>query len=132
MNEQTNWYSLLEKPSWAPPAWVFGPVWTVLYCIIFVSFGYVFIKVFKGELPFIVGLPFFLNLLFNGLFTPLQFGLQNNTLASIDILLVLGTLVWAMVAIYPYVPWVAIVNIPYFFWVLFASGLQLTILYLNW
>jgi tryptophan-rich sensory protein len=89
-----NWYSQLVKPSWAPPSWFFGPVWTVLYLIIAVSFGTVFYKAFTGKLPWIVTLPFALNLLFNFAFTPLQFGLKNNLLAAIDIILVVGTLIW--------------------------------------
>jgi len=126
-----NWYQTLIKPEWAPPAWLFGPVWSVLYIIIAISFGYVIYLYFKGVVPFIILLPFILNLLFNFAFTPLQFGLQNNLLASIDILLVLGTLVWALYAIYPYVALVAYVNIPYLLWVSFATFLQLTITYLN-
>jgi tryptophan-rich sensory protein len=51
----------------------------------------------------VVALPFILNLIFNILFTPIQFGLKNNLLATVDILLVLGTLIWALVAIYPHV-----------------------------
>ena len=131
MNE-TMWYSTLIKPTWAPPAWLFGPVWTVLYAIIAVSFGYVFYQVLKGSLPWLIALPFLLNLLFNFAFTPLQFGLQNNLLAAIDIVLVLSTLVWALVAIFPYVPWVTYVNLPYLAWVSFATVLQFTITYLNW
>ncbi len=130
MNE-SNWYQELIRPEWAPPAWLFGPVWSVLYAIIAASFGYVFYLYFKGSVPFIVILPFILNLLFNFAFTPLQFGLKNNLLASLDIVLVLGTLVWALYAIYQYVPWVTYVNIPYLAWVSFATVLQLTITYLN-
>ncbi|MEZ4195653.1 MAG: TspO/MBR family protein [Candidatus Paceibacterota bacterium] len=126
-----NWYQTLIKPEWAPPAWLFGPVWSVLYTIIAVSFGYVFYQYYKGNLPFLVTLPFILNLVFNFAFTPLQFGLQNNLLAAIDIILVLGTLVWAMYAIYNFFPWVVFVNIPYLLWVSFATILQLTITYLN-
>jgi len=129
--ETYNWYSQLIKPEWAPPSWIFGPVWTVLYAIIAVSFLTVFYQVFTKQIPAIVALPFILNLLFNFAFTPLQFGLQNNLLASIDILLVLGTLVWALYVIYPYLPWVTYINLPYLFWVAFASILQLTITYLN-
>ena len=66
-----------------------------------------------GEIPLIIALPFVLNLVFNFSFTWLQFGLQNNALAAIDILLVLGTLIWALVAIYPYLGWLALINIPY-------------------
>src|ERR1035437_5176654 len=130
MNTYTS-YQTLIKPSWSPPAWVFGPGWTVLYAIIAVTYGTVFYKVFTGALPWKVALPFALNLVFNFSFTYFQFGLKNNYLATIDILLVLATLVWALVAIFPYIRWVALVNIPYLLWVAFATVLQLTVTYLN-
>lgn len=126
-----SWYARLIKPAWAPPSWLFGPVWTVLYTIIAVSFGYVGYLYVQKRIPFIVLLPFILNIVFNALFTPVQFGLRNNWLASADILLVLGTLVWCMASIFPYARWVAYINIPYLLWVCFATVLQLTITYLN-
>jgi tryptophan-rich sensory protein len=132
--ETYNWYSTLIKPTWAPPAWLFGPVWTVLYAIIAVSFGTVFYKAFTKQIPWMVALPFALNLFFNFIFTPIQFGLKNNLLASLDILLVVGTLIWAFYAVWYAVPelrWVVYVNIPYFLWGTFATCLQLTITYLN-
>jgi len=129
--EMNTWYQTLTKPEWAPPAWLFGPVWATLYTIIAVSYGYVGYLYFKGVIPFAVLLPFLLNLLFNFLFTPLQFGLQSNLLAAIDIVLILGTLLWALVVIYEYAPVVTYVNIPYVLWVSFATVLQLTITYLN-
>ena len=131
MTEAYNWYQTLVRPSWAPPSWLFGPVWSVLYLIIAISFGFVFYQVFNKVLPVIILVPFILNLIFNFLFTYFQFGLRNNVLASIDIVLVLGTLVWFMVAIWPYFKWVALVNIPYLVWVSFATVLQITITYLN-
>lgn len=85
----------------------------------------------KKEITLIVALPFAVNLIFNFAFTPLQFGLNNNLLAAIDILLVLSTLIWAMVAIYPHARWIAYIQIPYLLWVSFATVLQLTITYLN-
>lgn len=127
-----NWYRQLIKPPWAPPGWLFGPVWSVLYILIAISFGKVFILFFQKQIPFIVVLPFILNLVFNFAFTPLQFWLQNNLLASVDILLVLITLVWAMVTIYPHTRWIAYIQIPYLLWVCFASVLQLTVTYLNY
>ena len=96
-----NWYSQLIKPSWSPPAWIFGPVWTFLYILIAISFGKVFLMFFQKKVSFIVILPFILNLIFNFAFTPLQFGLKNNLLAAVDVILVLGTLIWAVIAIYP-------------------------------
>ncbi|MCR4333710.1 MAG: tryptophan-rich sensory protein [Patescibacteria group bacterium] len=130
MNTYTSYQELI-KPSWSPPSWVFGPVWTILYAIIAVTYGTVFYKAFTGALPWKVALPFALNLVFNFSYTYLQFGLKNYTLASVDILLILGTLIWALMAIYPYIKWVALANIPYLLWVSFATVLQLTITYLN-
>jgi tryptophan-rich sensory protein len=126
------WYQMLVRPSWAPPSWIFGPVWTVLYIAIAVSFGAVFYRVVTKKLDRAVALPFALNIIFNIFFTPLQFGLKNNALATIDILCVLGTLVWALFTIYPRMKWVAYVNIPYLVWVSFATVLQITITVLNW
>ena len=130
MNEY-NWYSQLIKPSWSPPAWLFGPVWTFLYILIAFSFGNVFVMFLQHRITFYILLPFILNFIFNLIFTPIQFGLQNNLLAAVDILLVLGTLIWAIIAIYPHAKWIAYVQIPYLLWVSFATILQLTITYLN-
>ena len=126
-----NWYSQLKKPSWAPPSWLFGPVWSVLYILIAVSFGKVFWMAGQGALPFMIALPFILNLFFNLIFTYIQFKLKNNLLAALDIILVLITLKLSMWAIFPYTPWVAYLLIPYLLWVCFATVLQLTITYLN-
>ena len=131
MNE-ASFYVELIRPAWAPPAFLFAPVWAALYFIIAISFGYVFYKAVKKEISFIIALPFILNLIFNFAFTPLQFGLQNNLLALIDILLVFATLIWAMIAVYPKLKWIALVNIPYLLWVSFATILQGVIVYLNW
>ncbi len=128
------WYQTLIKPFWSPPAWIFGPVWSVLYVIIAVSFSTVFYKAFTKQIPRAVALPFVLNLIFNFAFTPIQFGLKNNLLASLDIILVLITLVWALCAVWqasPNLRWVVYANIPYLLWVTFATCLQLTITYLN-
>jgi tryptophan-rich sensory protein len=126
-----NWYSQLIKPSWSPPAWLFGPVWTFLYILIAISFGKVFLMFFQKKVSFVVILPFIFNLIFNFAFTPLQFGLKNNLLAAVDVILVLGTLIWAIIAIYPHARWVAYIQIPYLLWASFATVLQLTITYLN-
>jgi tryptophan-rich sensory protein len=131
MNNAYSWYSQLKKPKFAPSSWIFGPVWTILYILIAISYGYVGYLFYKGQIPFMVVLPFILNLIFNFAYTPIQFGLKNNYLAAIDILLVLGTMILAFVSIYPYVSWIFYMNIPYLLWVSFATFLQLTVTWMN-
>lgn len=130
--ETYEWYQELIKPNWAPPAWLFGPVWTILYILIAISFSYVAYLYVKKKISFLVLLPFLLNIIFNLAFTWIQFGLQNNLLAAIDVILVLTTLIWALGTIYHHKKWVAFVNIPYLLWVSFATVLQLTITIVNW
>jgi translocator protein len=131
MTSTAIWYANLKQPFFAPPAWVFGPVWSILYIVILASFGYVMYLAIRNRLPWADFLPFGLNLVFNFAFSPLQFGLKNNLLASIDILLILGTLLWALRTIWIRIRWVAYVNILYLLWVSFATVLQLSITWLN-
>ncbi len=130
MPEATEYMNYIQ-PSFAPPAWIFGPVWSVLYVLIAISFGYVFFQVLKKRWPKMVAVPFVINLVANLLFTPVQFGLNNLPLASVVILVVLVTILWSMKAVWPYAKWVAYLQIPYLLWVSFATVLQLTITVLN-
>jgi len=129
--DTTNWYRTLNKPSWAPQEWVFGTVWSMLYPIIFAVNIYVLIMFTKGKIGLLVALPFWLNLFFNFIFTPLQFGLRNNWLATIDIYLILATIIWAIVAIWPISKLVAIAFVPYLVWVDIATALQTYIAFQN-
>lgn len=131
MNEAMPWYKTLIKPSFAPPSNVFGIVWSILYPIIFITYGYTIYLIVKKELPVQLLTPLILNLVFNLLFSPIQFGLQNNFLAAIDITLVLGTLVWFIVLMYPYSKALALVQVPYLLWVALATILQFSITWLN-
>lgn len=131
MTTKYNWYNELIKPTWAPPSWLFGHVWTVLYFIIAITFTIVFYNVATKKIPLIIGLPFVLNLIFNFAFTPIQFGLRNNFLASIDIILILFTLIWAIISVYKYLPIISFLQIPYLLWVIFATVLQIKITILN-
>ena len=137
-NTTYKYFSELIKPTWAPPPSIFGIVWPILYILIAISFGKVFILLFQKQISFWVALPFILNLIFNFSFTYFQFGLKNNYLAAADILLVLITLIWGMISIWTLAPrsfsevgWVFYINIPYLLWVMFATVLQLTITWLN-
>jgi len=131
MNNFYNYQNLI-KPFFAPPSWVFGPVWAILYTIIFATYGYVFYLFLEKRVSYYVILPFILNLVFNFSFTYFQFGLNNNLLASIDIILVLGTILWMFYMIWPINRNIVYFNIPYLLWVFFATILQLSITYLNW
>lgn len=131
MNQTYEWYATLVKPSWAPPSFLFGPVWTVLYILIAISFGFVVRLWWDKKINWKTALPFGLNIIFNLLFTPIQFGLRNNELALVDILLVLTTLLWAMKVIYKVKREIALAQIPYLLWVSFATLLQLNITLLN-
>ena len=72
------------------------------------------------------------NIVANLIFTPIQFGLRNLPLAAADILVVLGTIVWSMVAVWAHARWVAAAQVPYLVWVGIATVLQLAITVANW
>ena len=125
------WYKALDKPSWTPQPATIGTIWQILYPIIAVTFGWVFWRCSLGRLPGAVALPFGLNLLANLSFPLVHFGLKNNLLAALDILVVWGTLVWLIVTIWPLARWVAVLQVPYFLWVSIATVLQLQITWMN-
>ena len=125
------WYNSLAKPTWTPPPGTIGLIWQILYPIILVSFGFVFVQAYRKRLPWRVALPFVLNLVANLIFTPIQFGLRNLPLASVDIVIVWGTIIWSSVTIWKHHRWVAIAQMPYFAWVSTASVLQLSITAMN-
>lgn len=125
------WYDELAKPSWTPTPGTISLIWTILYPIIFVSFGFVFLQAFRKKLPWKVTIPFAINLVANLLFMPLFAGLRSVTLAGVDILIVWATILWCMVVIWRYAKWVAAAQVPYFIWVTIATILQLSIVAMN-
>lgn len=131
METTATWYQNLVKPSFAPPAFAFGIAWSILYPIIFVSFGYAIFLVIKRKIPRIILIPLIFNLFFNFIFSYIQFQLQNNYLAAVDIVLVLATLIWFTKLVFPYSRLIAFAQIPYILWVSFATILQFSITWLN-
>lgn len=125
------WYNALRKPDWAPQPEVFGRVWSVIYPIIFGVNIYVVYLLSKGRITWVVALPFWLNLLFNFAYTPIQFGLRNQFVSTIVILLVLVTIIWSMITIYSHSKWVTLAYVPYLIWVGIASVLQVNLWWLN-
>lgn len=125
------WYHTLAKPAWTPAPATIGLIWRILYPIILISFGYVFVQAYRRKLPPPTALPFALNLTANLLFTPIQFGLRSLTLAALDILVVWITILWCMHSVRRTAPWVALAQVPYFVWAGIATVLQLSIVAMN-
>lgn len=126
-----DWYASLAKPAWAPESWVFGAVWSVLYPIIAVTFAYVVFRVLKGDAPASVLIPIGINVITNLAFTPIMFGRRDLLLAEIDILVVLITIVWAMIALWPHARIASLALSPYLVWVGIATALQTSITLMN-
>jgi len=120
-------YLALRRPDWAPPAWLFGPVWTVLYGLIAVS-GWLAWR--RGATRPELAL-FGVQLVLNALWTPLFFGLGWYEVAFAEILLLWLTIV-ALVAVFSWRSRVsAVLLVPYLAWVSFAGALNIAIATLN-
>ena len=130
--EWRDWYNSLEKPSWTPEPSTIGLIWQILYPVILVTFGFVFVQAIRKKLPWKVALPFAVNLVANVIFTPIQFGLRNLPLAAVDILVVWTTIIWISFVVWKHHKWVAVAQVPYFGWVSIATVLQLSITWSNW
>jgi benzodiazapine receptor len=127
-----DWYNSLAKPSWTPAPATISLIWTILYPLILVSFGFVFVQAFRGKVPWLLALPFAVNLVANLLFMPIFAGLRNVPLACADILIVWATILWCVLVVWPVYKWVAVAQVPYFVWVSTATALQLSITAKNW
>jgi len=125
------WYNTLKKPNWTPAPSTIGTIWSILYPVIIVTFGFVYVQVGRRKLPPAIAFPFTVNLVSNLIFTPIQFTLRNMVLASIDILIVWGSIVWCIMAIRRHYLWVAVAQLPYLAWVSLATVLQLSITWMN-
>lgn len=125
------WYNTLAKPDWTPAPATISLIWQILYPLILISFGYVFLQSWRGKIPHSTTVPFAINLLANISFTPLFFGLRNLPLATLDILVVWSTILWIMITIWSRSRWVAVSQVPYFVWVSIAATLQVSIFWMN-
>src|SRR5512134_1128908 len=118
------WYNSLAKPSWTPAPATIGLIWQILYPIIVVTFGFVFVQAMRRKVPWLVALPFAINLVANLIFTPIQFGMRNLPLASVDIVIVWRTIIWAVIAVWPEYRWGALAQVPYVVRVMSDTVLQ--------
>src|SRR5512137_563549 len=114
------WYAGLRKPSWNPPNWIFGPVWTVLYATMAVAAWLVWKR--GGFAVRRFALSFFLmQLLLNALWSPLFFGLRNPGLAFVNIVLLWLAVLATVVAFCKTRPLTGALLVPYLAWVTFAG-----------
>ncbi len=125
------WYNSLEKPSWTPPAWVFGPAWTVIYIMMAIAIWQVYQTNKKHSQSFFVYFLFFLQLFVNGLWSVLFFGLHLTGWAIIDLVILIFLIAITAVHFFKIRPIAGLMLIPYFLWCIFALSLNVAIWRLN-
>eukprot|EP00877_Chromochloris_zofingiensis_P009248 jgi/Chrzof1/4577/Cz14g18270.t1 len=125
------WYRKLKKPSWTPPDWLFGPVWTVLYILMGVASYYVWKQGGFTAQAFALTI-YGISLLLNFLWTPLFFGLERPDLAMYDILALEGFIIATIVLFYDVIGDLVLpLLLPYLAWVTYAAALTIWIWYNN-
>ena len=124
------WYASLNQPSFNPPNWVFGPVWTTLYIIMGVSFFMVW-RIEKSEVRNRAFAAFFIQLFLNFLWSFFFFYLKNIGLALSEIILLWVSIAVMIYTFYRVKPVLAYTNIPYLLWVSFATALNAAYFSLN-
>ena len=125
------WYSSLTKPSFSPPNWIFGPVWTTLYFLMGVSAFLIWKKGLKSKKVKRALLFFLFQLFFNFLWSILFFGLHNPLLGLLDILLLLVSIIVTLITFYKISKTATYLLIPYLIWVSFATILNFSLIVLN-
>jgi translocator protein len=124
---QDGWFASLDKPSWQPPDWVFGPVWGVLYLFIIAAGWLVWREV--GISRALV--PWLLQLILNLGWTVVFFGLESPNWAVVEIALLLAAIVWTIATFWPIQRMAALLLVPYLAWVGFAAALTVAIATMN-
>ena len=125
------WYPTLTKPQFNPPAWVFGPVWTILFILMGLSLYLVWNKGLKKK-GVIDGIALFgVQLILNITWSYLFFGIRNPFLALVEISVLWGAILLTAWKFYKIDRTAGYLMIPYLLWVGFASYLNLAIVLLN-
>lgn len=124
------WYASLQQPSFNPPNWVFGPVWTTLYAIMGISLFMIWTMDAGRERNRAI-LIFMAQLLLNFCWSFFFFHFKMIGLALIDIIALWIMIVFMLYRFFKIKPWAAYMNIPYLLWVTFASVLNAAYFLLN-
>ena len=122
--DAASFYAQLSQPSWAPPAWVFGPVWSMLYALMGVAAWLVWRS--PGPTGAALGL-FGAQLAANALWSWLFFAWHLGALAAVEVLILLVLIVATMAAFRRTSRLAALLLVPYLLWVSFASVLTWTL-----
>lgn len=123
-------YAQLVRPGWAPPAWLFGPVWTVLYAMMGVAAWLVWrVGGFRAAQTALT--IYFVQLALNALWSWLFFGWNRGALAFADILVLLVFIMATIVMFWRVRPLAAMLLVPYLLWVSFACALNYSVWQLN-
>lgn len=136
MSAIPTWYATLQRPSFSPPNWLFGPAWVTLYILMGISVYLVwsaYAKASAGQskkLKTALWL-FWIHLFFNAIWSIIFFGLQNPGLAFINVIILWFLIIALMVKFWKINRWATYLLIPYLLWVSFASVLNYFIWYLN-
>ncbi len=125
-----NWYAEIAKPTWTPPGWIFGPVWSLLYFMMAVAAWLVWRDAgfARARLPLIL---FAIQLTLNSLWSVLFFGLQKPGAAAVEIVLLWGAILATLIAFWKRSPWAGVLLLPYLAWVSFAAVLNVAIWRMN-
>ncbi|MEM8844035.1 MAG: TspO/MBR family protein [Pseudomonadota bacterium] len=125
-----SFYNELTQPSWAPPAWLFGPVWTILYIMMAISAWLVWRTV--GFRANSAALTLFLaQLALNTLWSWLFFAWQYGSLSFLDIIVLWVLILLTIIHFWRVSSLAGLLLIPYWLWVSFAMVLNFTIWQLN-
>ncbi len=125
------WYAGLNKPSFNPPSWVFAPVWTLLYLLMGISLYLVLDAGIHRRQVKIAGGAFFIQLILNGLWSYLFFGLRSPLGAFFEIIFLWLAIALSMVLFFRIRPVAGWLLLPYILWVSFAGFLNYHIVILN-
>lgn len=131
INSIQNWYRFLNQPSFRPPNWLFGPVWTTLYTLMGISLYWIWIKgVKKKEIRDALKL-FTIQLVLNASWSIVFFGLHNILLSLVNIIALWILIVMVMIKFYGIDRKASLILLPYLVWVSFATILNYNIFLLN-
>ena len=124
------WYRGLAKPSWCPPDWLFGPVWLVLYVSVAIAGWLVWQRAGPGGAAPALAV-YAVQLVLNGLWSTLFFGLRRPDLAFAEIVCLWLSVLATIALFHPIDETAAWILVPYAAWVSFAVLLNLSIWRLN-